>query len=176
LTAIEEVFQRRTALQQQQQRKSLNMSPYDILTIPDPDELVIHLRLGDVIEKSNASITQMLLSGAEPAHHKNFQFSIKSAHEVLENVQASGLLKVSIRGGSHIPEYYAKSRVYAGCLKRAIQQAGYQVKMSLDHTTPDQDFYYMSHASKIVVSTGGYSRLIGRLVQKRGGTIVGRTF
>jgi hypothetical protein len=180
LTAIEEVFQRRIdslqQQQQQQQQQSLIVSPYDILTVPDPDVLVIHLRLGDVIENSAASVEQMLLSGADPAHNINFKSSIKSVHEVLANIQESGLSKVSLRGGSHQANYYVKSRVYAGCLKKAIQHAGYQVQMSLDRTTPDQDFYYMSHATHIVVSTGGYSRLIGKLVQKRGGTIVGRTF
>jgi hypothetical protein len=177
LTGIEEVFQRRISLQQQQQQQHhpSTLSPYDILTVPDPDELVIHLRLGDVIEMSKANVTQMLLLGADPAHD-GFKNSIKSVSEILTNIQESGLSKVSLRGGSHKPELYVKSRVYAGCLKQAIQQAGYRVKMSLDHTTPDQDFYYMSHASHFVVSTGGYSRLIGQLVEHRGGTIVGRNF
>jgi len=145
-------------------------------SIPAKDELVLHLRLGDVIEYSNTNIITMLSKGGDPSHHKNFASAIKSVNEYLDNIAESGLQKVSIRGGSHDPFMYSKSRVYAGCLKRAIEIAGYEVSMELDSGNPDQDFYYMSFANKIVVSTGGYSRIIGNLVKERGGEIIGRTF
>ena len=143
---------------------------------PDEDELVLHFRLGDIIERSNASVTTMLSKGADPDHHTVYKSAIKSADEYLDNIAESGLPKVTIRGGSHRRYEYKKSRVYAGCLKRAIETAGYGVKMELDSGNPDADFYYMSFGRKIVVSTGGFSRIIGELVQLGGGEIIGRKF
>jgi hypothetical protein len=145
-------------------------------TVPAADELVIHLRLGDVIERSDSEVETMLMKGADPGHNKNFKTAIKSIREYLANIQESGLDKVVIRGGTHKTKYYEKSRVYAGCLKEAIGNAGYHVSMEVEGNTPDQDFYYMSHATKVIVSTGGYSRLIGRMAERGGGIIVGRTF
>ena len=48
--------------------------------------------------------------------------------------------------------------------------------MRLEGTHPDVDFYYISHASQVVVSAGGYSNLMGKLAEHRGGKIVGRSF
>jgi len=152
------------------------MGGADSYSKPAEDELVLHLRLGDVIENTDTDIITMLSKGADPAHNKNFASAIKSVHEYLNDIAKSGLQKISIRGGSHDPRMYRKSRVYAGCLKRGIETAGYEVSMELDSGNPDEDFYYMSFAKNIVVSTGGYSRIIGNLVKKGGGEIIGRTF
>jgi hypothetical protein len=162
LTLVEEVFQ----LHKQDPS----------FTVPAADELVIHLRLGDVVDRSKATVEEMLMDGADPAHAISFLTAIKSIHEYLANIQESGLHKVVIRGGSHTRKHYKKSRTYAGCLKEAIENAGYHVSMEVEGNTPDHDFYYMSHATKVIVSTGGYSRLIGKMVKKGGGIIVGRTF
>jgi len=145
-------------------------------TVPQVDELVIHLRLGDIIEGSGATVDQMLISGANPNHFRSFKNSIKSVYEFLSDISSTNLTKVSIVGGSHRPQTYKKSRVYAHCLKRAIEEAGYTTKMQLNANDPDHDFYYMSNAKSIIVTTGGYSRLIGQLVKKQGGTIAGRRF
>jgi hypothetical protein len=162
LTVVEEIFQ----LHKQD----------SLFTVPAADELVIHLRLGDVIDRAQATVEDMLMYGADPRHAGSFLTAIKSVHEYLANIQESGLHKVVIRGGSHKARFYKKSRVYAGCLKEAIENAGYHVSMEVEGNNPDHDFYYMSHATKVIVSTGGYSRLIGKMVEKGGGIIVGSTF
>lgn len=145
---------------------------------PDPDAVVIHLRLGDVIEKvENVSVVDMLYKGASPAHHKNFRNSIKPISEYLDNLQTNNLTKVSIRGGSHKAELYRKSTVYGHCLKTAIKYAGYDLmQYEIDSGNPDYDFYYMSHAKAYISTVGGYSRLIGNMVKHFGGQVIGRTF
>ena len=57
---------------------------------PEEDELVIHLRLGDVIEFSKANVETMLIEGASPFHHKSFTNSIKSAYEYIADIANSG--------------------------------------------------------------------------------------
>jgi hypothetical protein len=143
---------------------------------PANDTLAIHLRLGDVIERSNSSTATMLTTGASPKHIQVFANSIKSIYELLANFKESGMSKVVIVGGSHKAQMFRKSRVYVGCIEKAFLTAGIEVEMRLNTTDPDMDFYYASHARKIVVSTGGFSRLLGRLVALGGGEVIGRQF
>ena len=145
-------------------------------TKPGKDEVVLHFRLGDVMEKSKSSVEEMLVQGGTPAHHANFKNSIRSVYEYLANIEESGATKVAIRGGSHFPDLYKKSRVYAGCMKRALEASGYEVTMVLDGSDPDRDFYFMSSARKFIVGIGGYSRLIGHVVRSNNGTVYGRVF
>lgn len=142
---------------------------------PDPDAIILHLRLGDMIEKSFTPVSEMLIEGGTPRPSRG-QKSIKSFYEFLDNIEESNTSKVMIIGGSHVPQRYKKSRVYAGCLKKALVEAGKDVTMELDGGNADKDFYMMSHAKKIVVTMGGYSKLIGQLVEYYGGTVYGRQF
>lgn len=143
---------------------------------PNPDALVIHLRLGDVIENSNSSVEDMLMKGGDPWHIAAYQSAIKSIHEYLSDIASTAASEIIIRGGSHDPNYYYKSRLYAGCLHRAILAAGYNATISLEGMDPDHDFFFMSHAKQIIVSAGGYSRLMGTFAKRNGGRVVGREF
>mmetsp|Transcript_15137 Transcript_15137/g.30546 ORF Transcript_15137/g.30546 Transcript_15137/m.30546 type:complete len:368 (+) Transcript_15137:3013-4116(+) len=143
---------------------------------PEEDEVVVHLRLGDIIELSNDSVDRMLLLGGDPAHNKNFKNGIKSIGEYLDTLESSSLRKVRIRGGSHMFKYYRKSCVYSMCIKQAMEEAGYDVTMVLNGVSPDEDFYYGARARHLIVSVGGYSRLMGQMVERYGGTVHGRQF
>ena len=147
---------------------------------PAEDELLIHLRLGDVLEFSLANVETMLIEGESPFHSSAFKNSIKSAYEYIADIVNSGRKQVVIRGGTHNPQFYRKSRVYSECLEEVIVAAGYyydyNVSLQLLEGTPEQDFYYMSHARQLVVGVGGFSRIIGKMVKYHGGTIIGRTF
>eukprot|EP00959_Pyramimonas_sp_CCMP1952_P088042 1842075-Pyramimonas_sp.AAC.1 len=147
---------------------------------PEADSLVIHLRLGDMVEGSQADVLTMLLRGATPAAHKNFANTIRSAHELLKNTKEANVTKVHLVGGGCMQSLRdqeigcQKSYVYAKCLQDAFLHEGYKTTLSIDSRTADRDFYFMSHAKKLVLSAGGYSRLLGRLVEALGGTVYGR--
>jgi hypothetical protein len=149
---------------------------------PATDELVIHLRIGDVIDESrysgNTTVFQMLREGADTRHgkHSFYQKGIKSVKEYISTIRESGLQKVVLRGGSHFPKKYPKSRIYTKCLSEAIEKAGFTItSVQVDgEDNPDQDFFYMSHAKHFVQATGGYSRLIASMVKHNGGRILGR--
>jgi len=145
--------------------------------IPDPGKIIIHLRLGDKIEDSKASVFDMLQNSADPGH-KSFHglHAIKSLYEFMSNVVTSAATKVEIRGGSQHPDMYKKSKTYAYCLKEAFEEAGYNTTMNLEEGNADIDFYYMVNAHKIITTVGGFSRFIGHLVLERGGTAYGRVF
>ncbi len=144
---------------------------------PPSDTLVMHLRLGDVIENSKNSVAEMLGSGGDPWHTDTYKSAIKSIDEYLSDIDSSGLSKIEIRGGSHDPNFYQKSRIYAGCLYRAIQMAGYsRVNMQIEGSDPDHDFFYIGYAKHLSVSSGGFSRLMGTMAKRHGGRMVGREF
>ena len=123
-----------------------------------------------------ASIFEMLQSGADTSHGPNsyYRHGIKSIREYLRLVRRSGMKKVVLRGGSHFPKRYPKSKMFTMCLAKAIQAAGYNITNIQVHgeSNPDQDFYYMSHAKRFVTGTGGYSLLISKLVEQLGGVVV----
>lgn len=144
---------------------------------PPPDTLVMHLRLGDVIENSKSNVADMLARGGDPWHTDTYKSAIKSIDEYLSDIESSGLSKIVVRGGSHDPNHYQKSRVYAGCLTRAIQNAGYtSISIKLEGSDPDHDFYYIGWAKHLSVSSGGFSRLMGTMAKRHGGRMVGREF
>ncbi len=152
-------------------------SSYPNFTVPETNQVVIHLRLGDIVETSPSTVEKMLIDGADPGYPtKNFRNSIKSVYELLDNIHTSGARTVSIVGGSHRKEYWKKSRVYAQCVYRAIETAGYNVTMQIEGNHPDVDFYYASHAKLLIVSGGGYSNLMAMLAERRGGKVIGRKF
>jgi hypothetical protein len=143
---------------------------------PDADALLVHLRLGDKIENADATVYTMLTKGSDPFGNPAFKGGIKSIYEYLDNVRQANSSSIIIIGGSQLPDMYRKSRVYADCLKQALESTGKDVTMTLDGGDADRDFYYMSHARKLVVSTGGFSRFIGALVLRHGGEVIGRWF
>lgn len=143
---------------------------------PPEDAIVLHLRVGDVIEKSQQSTEELLIKGGDPFHTEEFKTSIKSVFEYLEDIEESGVTNVIVVGGVFQKKHFEKSRVYEGCLERTLKKAGYNVRMQLDSGEADEDFYYMTRAKKFVVSSGGFSALIAKLVVRNGGKVVGRTF
>lgn len=160
--------------------------------MPDPSTLVIHLRLGDIIENSKDNVTSILKSGGNPGWKvRNFKKALKPIHELLENIyEQDGTdtnsndkrnkvdnTKVHVVGGSQYPNTYEKSRVYANCIHQAILAAGFRdTQLSIEGRSTEHDFFYVSHAKRLVVSAGGYSNMMGQLVERRGGTVVGRNF
>lgn len=134
---------------------------------PDPNATVIHLRLGDVIEKTIYSVEDMLIKGTVAAHAQQNFITIRSVYEYLDLLGND--TKVVIRGGSHFPGCYRASRVYANCLQRALAKAGKDVEMYLEESDGDKDFYFMANAKKFISSTGGFSNLIAQMVRRLGG-------
>eukprot|EP00797_Seminavis_robusta_P010658 Sro1794_g297980.1 n/a (256) ;mRNA; r:18522-19289 len=151
---------------------------------PDTDALVVHLRLGDVMENKKRRKRDQepveflrpdkLLKHGGSAKHNGFKMfhTIFSVHEYLDAIDTTNATKVVLVGGSHLPDMYKNSRVYATCLSRALAMAGKQVELQTDSGDADQDFYFMSHAKLFMRSTGGYSRLIATMVAMMGGQVM----
>ena len=104
-----------------------------------------------------------------------FKGGVKCTSEYLDTLEVVGIKNVRIRGVSHMPDFYEKSRVYTGCLRMAIEDAGYNVTMRLNEATPDA-VYFATTARYFIVGVGGYSRFMGNMVEGNGGKVYGRRF
>ena len=49
-----------------------------------------------------------------------------------------------------------------------------EVELRLDQVVhhPDEDFYFMAHAKRFVMSAGGFSNVIGHMVEHLGGEVL----
>jgi len=154
--------------------------------VPEPSSLVVHLRLGDMVEGSLDDPLAMLQRGGNPLN-KKWPNSIKSAHELLENAAEANTSQVHLVGGGcwrrtnkKIKNTLrdvscVKSHTYAHCLRAALQTK-YNTTLSMDDNNADRDFYFMVRAKKFVEGVGGFSRIAADLVKLQGGHIVGRQF
>lgn len=170
-------------------------------TIPQANDLVVHLRLGDVMEESRQSVAEMLIASGSPSRERSpqherkysaetlnlwwrsFRGSIKSVAEILWNAEAVRLRKtggrVHLVGGGWHPDYLGqrapKSYLYAQCMKDALEDAGLKVSM---HTniSADDAFCFMARASNFVMAPGGFSTAIGEMVRRGGGRATRSTF
>jgi hypothetical protein len=141
---------------------------------PDPNAIVIHLRLGDVVENSIHNLTTLLTEGGVGYHSRTYKFkSIQSVYYYLDQLQAYPNNTIVFVGGSHKPSLFRKSRGYATCLQRGLALAGRKVEMKLDGGDADQDFFFNSYAKKYMLSTGGYSKIMGKMAVMHGGEIIG---
>jgi len=150
---------------------------------PETNSLVIHLRLGDMVDMSHADVQTMLLSGANPGAGaaRKWPNSIKSVHELLADSAMANVTTVHIVGGGcwrtrHTGSECIKSSGYARCVGRAFEHQGYNTTLSIDGENADQDFYFMAHAKHFIETSGGFSKIVAQLVTKQGGTVYGRRF
>lgn len=166
------------------QRYKHDPYPYsDPWKVPSPDDLVVHLRIGDVMDESShmdGNITPfvMLRDGAATSHGPmdRYPHGIKSISMYLSLLRDLGQRNVFLRGGAHSPKPYPKSKIYTRCLIMALEAAGFSTEGSdlEGRHNPDQDFYYMSHARQFVPGTGGYSMIIAKMVNRLGGKVINR--
>ncbi|CAB9520611.1 expressed unknown protein [Seminavis robusta] len=150
---------------------------------PDPNDIVIHLPLGDGVDTiTDSSVGDLLTQGAvesDQPEAKNAKLkTLRSLYDYLEELSQHPDAKlVFVGGGSHNkPELFEKARVYANCLQRGLAKAGRVVELHLDSGDADKDFYFMSYAKKLVLSSADYSRIAGAMALRHGGEIVGNQF
>ena len=157
---------------------------------PDGSSLVVHLRLGDKVEKAYFQILKRLDNNPQSTYYRfldggwsdklanKARSHIKGLPEIIGAARTTNSSTIHIVSGSHYP-YAGKSGhmsyVYLQCLKRAFEAEGYDVKLRIGGN-PDEDFFFMTCARAIVVSGGGFSRHAGNIVERRGGVQVGRVF
>ena len=134
---------------------------------PSKNTLIIHLRCGDVLEKSPYSVSEHLNS---ELRYKNGIYYVKPRsyyNRILQNIKKYDITNVEIITGFHNSKKYPKSIVYINAIKYMFDFK-YKTRI-ISGRSPDYDFAYMSHSKYFVKSGGGFSRLIGKMVERNNG-------
>lgn len=158
--------------------RSKTSKKYDILlsiinarktyyTLPPKDALLIHLRVGDVVddrEWNDQSVKDLLMNGSP------YVKSLNSIHRILNCAHMHGVNNVQIVYGFHTKGKFPKSKLYLVCIHEYCKKNGFNAKL-MTHSSADEALVYMSNAAFFAESGGGFSYIITRLVKKNGGRV-----
>lgn len=124
----------------------------------------IHLRTGDVFaDKEN-----------EKKFTKNISYYEKTIKYIKNNINNKNVLIIS---GWHVirptdwDNWKDKSLEHIELIKKLFGKNGYNVTTRLNEDA-DEDFIIMSNSKYFVQSGGGYSKLIGKMVELNGNTVI----
>jgi hypothetical protein len=133
-------------------------------SIPRPNDAVVHLRLGDVLQGQDAQISWEQGDQGEWKYVKNrsyYEHAIAALPPHVRNVTIVSWVH-------HESSDYTISVQYRNIVSKFFQNNGYHVSLRRGHI-PDDDFIFMAHAQHFIYGGGGYSRLIGECVHRYGG-------
>ena len=140
----------------------------NLINLPNNNELIIHIRIGDVIDKRNISVDEFLYNYYYDTNYffyklnyvKPYSFYKKIIDKLPKNIN-----KVIFVGGYHYKQDRTKSKEYISKLQKFFNSYGFDTSTRINND-PDEDFIYMSNAAYFVQSGGGFSQLIGNIVKK----------
>lgn len=146
------------------------VNEYNKKITPPSDEIVIHLRAGNVVENDVRTVDELL---AKPCIAKGEEGKKRLSpviyvrplnyHILLQNAyKKKNLHKVNIFIGGHMCTTDTKSKYYLKKIKESWELNGYKVKVSITNNT-DDDFVYMCRSKYFVSSGGGYSSKIQKI-------------
>ncbi len=141
---------------------------------PSTNLLIMHLRIGDVIDWRKNSVNEFLSKPiaewwgdiyVQPlSFYKKIALTIKKYQLPIDSIE--------LVGGFHTPlDSVDKSLAYVSAIKGFGESEGFTVTTRLDHPA-DDDFLYMINASYFTPSGGGFSKVIKRMVELNGGHII----
>lgn len=152
---------------------------------PGPTDVVIHVRIGDVVDHSHHSVRELLEKPRTfypDAYVKTVYVKPYSYYDkVIPDSVVEGAT-VHLVGGTHagfskvaLPRLPIKSCMYVQALQEYFltQRKAKNVKLRLGQT-PDDDVLFITQSKQFVRGGGGFSRVMGELVQGFGGTVLGR--
>lgn len=119
---------------------------------PDNKTLVVHLRLGDVLNPKRQDF--------KGYHHTNEYY-----YELLKKIKNKDIKKVDIVTGLHKNEYIKESNIRLNEIKNIFEKK-YPTDIIITNN-PDKDLYYMCHSKYFIKDGGGFSRIASEYVKKK---------
>jgi hypothetical protein len=142
--------------------------------LPSKNDIVIHLRLGDVIEHNPADLITILSTYTynDINSHSNYTPPLSYLEDKIKKINQKDVGKLIFVAGSHIEMPTPKSCQYIQIIKRYFESKGYNIHMRLGKKA-DEDFIFMCNATYYIQSTnGGYTGLIKKMVEHMGNTVL----
>ena len=130
---------------------------------PPNDGIVIHLRLGDAIEKCKYSVDEHL-SKELPFTFQQYNSAIwvhSTSYYDNKLKNFPNFNKIVLVYGQHgLTQTFPKTEEYVTKLKQHFENRGYQVSIHYSNFDPDQDFLYMCFAPHLIAGGGsGYANI-----------------
>lgn len=157
------------------------------IILPSDNELVIHVRLGDVIENSKYSAEEHwneYLESIGPGiwNKKYIKWNEKYIQNktFFENIlkkikNIKQIDKIILVWGDHQNlKSLKKSKYYIKLLKNFFNKNNYKVDVFFNRDA-DEDFIYMSYAKYFVSTGGGFSALICKMVEYNNNNVLHKT-
>lgn len=160
--------------------------------VPDPQVAVIHVRLGDGLCTEVDSRCNRISSGpsdcwndahdcfaALDAPNPRYAYPKEYYFKVVEELKKNNVQRLVIMTNMKHWTNPSVTRMngtaaderYLSQLRSFLQPRGFNVTVRLD-ADPDEDFTYACAARMFVQGGGGFSKLIARVVQARGGVVL----
>lgn len=140
----------------------------------------MHLRTGDVMTKDNPEVDKKNINSYLKKHIKNKNGvnrvkPLSYYDKVIKYLKKNNInnKNILIITGWHYIDTIKKenSLKYIEEIKKFFEKNGYNVTTRLNED-PDEDFIIMSNSKYFVQSGGGYSRLIGKMIELNGNTVI----
>jgi hypothetical protein len=147
---------------------------------PKDNELVIHLRVGDIIDKSDLSVGQILdgkKSKLSKGGHLNKTMTFSFYKDLLlKKINISKIILMTGSSTHNIEGNHAgrsiaarkkqgkasKSKGYVNIIKRFFEKSGYLVE-TRSGFSPDEDFVFACRAKMFISSRSGFSIVIEKV-------------
>lgn len=137
--------------------------------IPKDNELIIHLRIGDVIDWEYSDNIDDLLEGKKNYYYlRNYEYYDK----IFKKIITLDIEKIILVGGYHTKEDHSRSEEYVAKLKKYMEKNNFKVETRIAKGSGDEDFIYMSNGKYFLKSGGRYSSLVNRMVKMNNGIIL----
>ena len=141
----------------------------DDFPIPNKNNIVLHLRLGDVIRSYNKKTK---LFGVKD----NFEYVTK-LHKLEKCLnELDSKKKIILVYGSHKRDIQSEpNHIYLEKVKNLLKSKNFAIREKFSGN-PDKDFVFMCKARIFIKSGGGFSSLIAHMVKKNNGTVIDPIF
>jgi hypothetical protein len=148
---------------------------------PADDVMVMHLRVGDVIDGTSVPLEDFLNRRVN-SYFALFQIEPKgfspvyvrclaSFDRALNKTKELGFHKISFVYGFHIKnKSIQKSKMYIAHLKQYAQSQGFEVETITD-ADADVSFAYACSAKHFIPGGGGFSKLMAKVVRHKGNDV-----
>ena len=147
------------------------------LTLPSKQEVIVHLRLGDVmggIYNGKHTVESLFQHGGTFVFRGVARHYVKgkSYYERAIAALPSNIRNVTLVGWDGHGGHRERSEQYRMQVAKLFVQHGFHVEHRRHHL-PDDDFTYMSrHAAYFILGGGMYSDFVGECVRRFGGIII----
>jgi hypothetical protein len=128
-------------------------------SLVDKDTIALHLRVGDVVNTTEKSVSNILLTRTFISEN-HWAYYTSNLQDIANGISAfTEIQNIIIFAGAHFDQEHSKSCQYLEAVQNYLENLGYKVEMRIGQD-PDSDFLLMCNAPYFISSGGGFSRIV----------------